>query len=145
MTDIDKDDVSRGLGGFGEIGLGDTVTESDGGCVVDQSKGVKTSNLSGIVKSSSLNVSVPTWNGDNDIRDGLLELCLGGISQFAEVGSGDLGEGKGRWLAKVLNLRCQLATLHFSLFLTYLDSDLSVDINELGVDELLLKLCDLWV
>jgi hypothetical protein len=104
VPDIDKDDVSRRLGVLGQVGFGDSVTESDGGGVVDQSEGVQSGNLGSVVQGSSLDIGVPSGNGDNDVGNGLLELVLGDIPQLAEVGGGDLSEREGRRLSKVVDL-----------------------------------------
>jgi len=104
VTDIDETDMTGSLGGLGQVGLGDTVTEGDGGGVVDQTEGVEAGNLGSIVKRSSLNVSVPTWNGNNNVGDSLLELDSGGIPQFTEVGGDELGVRESGRLAKVVDL-----------------------------------------
>jgi hypothetical protein len=104
MTDVDEADMSRSFGSLGEIALGDSVTESDSGSVVDETKGVESGNTSGIEESTSLDVSVPSGNGNDDVGNGLLELGGGNVTEFAEVGGNELSEGEGRWLAKVVDL-----------------------------------------
>jgi hypothetical protein len=104
VTDIDKADVTLGVRRLGEIRLGDTVAEGDGGGVVDETEGVETGNVGGVNEGAALNVGVPSGDGDDDVRDGLLELCSGNVSQAAEVGSDELGKGEGVGLAKVVDL-----------------------------------------
>ena len=74
VSDIDETDVSRRLGVLGEIGFGDSVTESDGGGVVDESERVQASNSSGVGNSSSLDIGVVSRDGNDDIGNGLLQL-----------------------------------------------------------------------
>jgi hypothetical protein len=74
VSDIDEADVSGSLGVLGQISLGDTVTESDGGGVVNESERVQAGDSSSVGNSSSLNIGVVSGDSDNDIRDSLLEL-----------------------------------------------------------------------
>lgn len=104
VSDVDKDDVSGLLGRLGQVSLGDSVAKRDSSGVVDQSEGVETGNLGGVVQRSSLDVGVPSRNGDDDVGDGLLELSLGGVLQLAEVRSDELSEGELGRLAEVVNL-----------------------------------------
>lgn len=104
VTDVDKADVTLSVRRLGEIRLGDTVAEGDGGGVVDETKGVEAGNVGGVNEGAALNVGVPSGDGDDDVRDGLLELCSGNVSQAAEVGSDELCKGEGVGLAKVVDL-----------------------------------------
>jgi hypothetical protein len=95
--------------------------------VVDQSQSVQTSDLGGVQKRSSLSVGEPTGDGDNDVRDELVELGSGGIPQLGEVHRYELGSGEFGGLAEVLDL----------------DTDCAVDIDKFSVDELLFDFLDL--
>jgi hypothetical protein len=74
VSDINKADVSWCLGVLGQISLGDTVTESDGGRVIDQSKGVQSGDSSSVGNSSSLDIGIVSGNGDDDIGNSLLQF-----------------------------------------------------------------------
>lgn len=66
MTNVNKSDMTRVLG-FWEIGFGDTVTEGSGGGVVDDTENIEVGDRSGIKDSSTLDVSVPSRDGNDDI------------------------------------------------------------------------------
>lgn len=129
VADVDKDDVSSVLDALGEVGLGDPVSEGDGGGVVDQSETVETGNVGSVEDGTSLDVGVPTGHGDDNVGNGSLELGSGRVPQLAQVRSDQLGSVKSRRLAQVLDL----------------DTDGTVNVDQLGVDELLLVLVDLGV
>ena len=103
MADVHKGDVPWVLG-FGKVGLGDTVAERNGGGVVDETEDVKVGDLSGIEESSSLDVSVPSRDGDNDIADTVFELVSGNVSKLAKVSTDELGSREGFLFAEVCNL-----------------------------------------
>ena len=129
VTNVDKDDVLGVLDTLGEIGLGDSVSESDGGGIVDQPERVETGNVGGVEDGSSLNVGVPTGNGDDDVGDGSLELGRSSVPQLSEVRSNQLSGVENSGITEVLDL----------------DTDGTVGIDEFGVDEFLLVLADLGI
>src|ERR1700733_4271645 len=84
MTDVNKGDVPRVIG-IGEIGFGDTVSQCDSGCVIDETECVQTGDGSGIKHSPPLDVCVPSGNGDDNVGDTGLQFHRGNISDFAQV------------------------------------------------------------
>lgn len=110
MTNVDKADVSRCLGCLGQISLCDSVAESNGGGVVDESEGVQAGNSSGVEESTSLDVGVVSWDSDNDVRNGLLELDSSDITELAEVSRDELGEGESCGFPKVVDLTVRHGT-----------------------------------
>lgn len=104
MADVDETDVSRGLGGFRQVGLGDSVAEGDGGGVIDQTQRVEAGDGSGVSDGSSLDICVVPGNSDDDVGNSLLELGGSGITKLAKVGSEQLRERERRGLAKVVDL-----------------------------------------
>jgi len=88
----------------GEIRLGDSVTESDGGEIVDESKRVKSGDRGGVEHGSSLVVGVPSGDSDNDVRDGLGELESGLVSKSSEEHGDELGSREDGGLSEVLDL-----------------------------------------
>ena len=51
-----------------------------------------------------MDVSIPSWDSDDDIRDGLFELGRGDITEFAEVRGDELGEREGAGFTEVAYL-----------------------------------------
>ena len=81
---VDEGDVF-GAVGFGEVGFGDTVAESGGGGVVDESEDVEARDRGGIVDRASLNVREPAGNGDDDIRNAGFEFCAGCVADATKI------------------------------------------------------------
>ena len=104
MSNIDKGDVAGGLINGGKVGLGDSISESGSGDVVDESERVQSSDFGGIHDGSSLDFGVPNWNGDNDIVDGPLELLRGGVTKLSKEHRVELSRRENGRLAEVLHL-----------------------------------------
>ena len=103
VTNIDENDVT-GVLSLRKIRFGDTPSEGNSGSVIDEAEDVKVGDLSGIEESSSLDVSVPSGDGDNDIADTVFELVSGNVSKLAKVSTDELGSGEGFLFAEVCNL-----------------------------------------
>ena len=103
MTNIDENDVT-GVLSLRKIRFGDTPSEGNSGSVIDEAEDVKVGDLSGIEESSSLNVSVPSGDGDNDIADTVFELVSSDVSKLAKVSTDELGSGEGFLFDEVCNL-----------------------------------------
>ncbi len=106
VADIDKADVARLVGRGRQVRLGDAVPERDGGRVVDEAERVQAGDLRSVEQRAALVVGVPPRYGNDDVRDGLLELGRGRVPQLREVGRDELrGREDGR-LAEILDLGC---------------------------------------
>ena len=84
VSDVDEDNMARILG-FRKISLGDTVAKGDGSGIVDQTERVETGNGSSVKDSPSLDIGVPSRNGDDDIGNVVLELVRGDFAKLAQV------------------------------------------------------------
>lgn len=129
VTDVNKDDVAGLLGVLGKVGLGDTVAKGDSGGVVDEAEGVEASDLSGVKERAALDVGVPSGDSNDNVRNVLLELDGGSVTELGEVSTNQLGVRLLSLLAKVVDA----------------DTGLASNVDELGVDKLLLKLGNLGV
>ena len=167
VSDVDEHDVLGRFRSGGEIRLGDSVTESDGGEVVDESERVESGDGGGVEHGSSLVVGVPSGDSDNDVRDGLGKLESGLVSKSSEEHGDELGSREDGGLSEVVDLgdektkkrrRKRESVLmklerteekvggkeRWAERRTHLDSNASVDIDELAVEELALDLLDLY-
>ncbi len=68
VTNVAEDDVAWVVG-LGEVSLGDTVTESSGGGVVEKTERVEAGDLGGIEISTALSIGEPERSGEDDIAD----------------------------------------------------------------------------
>lgn len=127
VANVDEADVAGLV--LGEIGLGDTVTESSGGGVVDETEDVQAGDFGGIEDGAALDIGEPGGNGDNAVRDGGLGLGGSDLSHLGEVHGEDLDGGEGDLLSLVVDL----------------DGELTVDVDEGGSHVLLLDLLNLLV
>ena len=129
VANVAEDDVARVVG-LGEVGLGDAVTESGGGSVVEEAERVEAGNLGGVEVGASLGVGEPERGGEDDVADtGTTELLGGGVTQLAEVHGEELGSGE-----DVL-LTCEAD----------LDTDLTLCVDELGIDKVVFDVLHLGV
>lgn len=48
MADVNENNVSGSLGALGQVSLGDTVTKSNSGVVVDESESIETGDVGGV-------------------------------------------------------------------------------------------------
>lgn len=104
VADVNENDVSRSLGALGQVSLGDTVTKSNSGGVVDEPKSIETGDVGSVEQSTSLDVGEPSGNGDNNVGNGLLQLSGSGVSDLAKVGGNELSEREVGGLAKIVDL-----------------------------------------
>ena len=144
VSDIDKGDVTR-VFGLRQIALGDTVAESSGGGVVDQTEDVEVGDGSGIDQRAALDIGVPPRDGNHDIGDVCLELIRCDIAQFAQVHRSQLGRREFLFLAPIVHLKLWLDFAQQGKFATRLNANSSIDINQLRIDEFLLELWNLRV
>lgn len=124
VTNVDEDDAAGLLLRTGEVQLGDTVSESGGGSVVNQAEDVETSNVTSIDHSAALDIGEPSGHTDGDIRDGKTELLGGDVLDLGQVHGNQLGCCELLLLTEVVNL----------------DTGHSVDITDVGSVVLLLEL-----
>ena len=73
MTNIDKDDVTR-VFRFRKVGFGDAISKRCSCGIVDEAKNVEVSDRGGIDDGSTLYISKPSRNGDNNICNTGFEL-----------------------------------------------------------------------
>lgn len=124
VTDVDENHTAGLLLGTGQVELGDTVTQSGSGGVVNKTEDVETGDLTSVNHSAALNIAEPGGNGDSDIGDGELELLGGDILDLGQVHGHQLGGSELLLLAEVVNL----------------NTSQSIDIADVGGVELLLDL-----
>ena len=103
MANVDKTDMAGVLGALWQF-LCDSVSECNGGSLVDQTERVQADHLSSIQNCSTLDIGVPSWNGNDHIRDSLFEFVGGDIPEFAEIGGDELGVGKCSGFPEVVDL-----------------------------------------
>jgi len=103
VANVDEDDMFWVIS-FGEIGFGDSVTQSGSGGVVDETKDIHASDASGVDNSPSLDICVPDRDRQNDVRDADFELFGGDVPEFSQVSTDELGSGELLGLAEVFNL-----------------------------------------
>lgn len=124
VTNVDEDNTAGLLLGTGKVELGDTVTQSGSGGVVDQAEDVETGDLTGVDHGTALNIAEPGGNADGDIGDGELEFLGGDILDLGQVHGNQLGRSELLLLAEVVDL----------------NTSQSIDIADGGGVELLLDL-----
>jgi len=103
-TDVNEDDTAGLLIGAGQVQLGDTVTQSSGGGVVDETESVETSNVSRIDHGPTLDIGEPGGNADGYIGDGQLELLGGDVLDLSQVHGNQLSRCELLLLAEVADL-----------------------------------------
>ena len=69
MASIDKGDVTRGGVGIGKVGLCDAVTECGSGCIMDDAENIQVCDSGGVDDGTTLEIGVPSWDGDDDVRN----------------------------------------------------------------------------
>lgn len=109
VTDVNDHDPSGLLVGVRKVELGDTVTKSGGGGVVDQSEHLEASDLTGIEHSPTLSIGEPGGNAEGDIRDGKSQLLGGDVSDLGQVHGNQLEAGELLLLAQVADFSTGLA------------------------------------
>lgn len=149
VADVDKGDMAR-VFGLRKVGLGDSVSESSGSGVVDEAEDVEVGDGSSIEEGASLDVGVPSRDGDHDVAHADLELSRSDVSQLSEIHADDLGIRELVGFVEVPDLDRRTTLIrrgygHDGVSGTHLDTDGSININELRVDEFLFKLEDLLV
>jgi len=103
MASVDKGDVTRGIWVW-KVRLCDAVTESGSGSIVDDAEDVEICDCGGIDDGATLEIGVPTWDGDDDIGDVCFELVGGDVTDLAEVGGDELGEGEDGLMTEISDL-----------------------------------------
>jgi len=103
MTGVDKGDVTRGIWVW-KVRLCDAVTESGSGGIVDDAEDIEICDCGGIDDGATLEIGVPTWDGDDDIGDVCFEFVGGDITDLAEVGGDELGEGEDGVVTEISDL-----------------------------------------
>jgi hypothetical protein len=103
-TDVDEDDAAGLLVGAGQVQLGDTVAESGGSGVVNETESIETSNVSRIDHGPTLDIGEPGGNADGDIGDRQLELLGGDVLDLGQIHGNQLGRREFLLLAKVVDL-----------------------------------------
>jgi len=103
MASVDKGDVTRGIWVW-KVRLCDAVTESGSGGIVDDAEDVEICDCGGIDDGATLEIGVPTWDGDDDIGDVCFELVGGDVTDLAEVGGDELGEGEDGLMTEISDL-----------------------------------------
>lgn len=104
VTNVDEDNTAGLLLGTGQVKLGDTVTQSGSGGVVDQTEDVETSDLTGVNHGTALNIGEPGGNTDGDIGDGEFEFLGGNVLDLGQVHGNQLGCSELLLLAEVVDL-----------------------------------------
>lgn len=112
VADVNENNVSRCLGALGQVSLGDTVTESNSGAVVDESERIEPGNVGGVEQSTSLDVGEPPGNRNNNVGNGLFELSGSSVPELAKVGGNELSEREVGGLAKVVNLGSLIVSIN---------------------------------
>ncbi|RUS21102.1 hypothetical protein BC937DRAFT_93638 [Endogone sp. FLAS-F59071] len=102
VADIAEDDMARFF--LGKVGLGDAVTEGSGGSIVDEAEGIQTRDLSGVENRAALDVSEPTGNRDDHIRDRDLDFVLSDLLELGKVHGQQLHVREFGLLAEVFDL-----------------------------------------
>jgi NAD-specific glutamate dehydrogenase len=122
VTNVNEDHAAGLLLGARQVELGDTVTKSGSGGVVDKTQSIEAGNISGINHGTALHIGEPSGNADRDIGDRQLELLGGDILDLGEVHGHQLGRRELLLLALVADL----------------DTSQSIDVTKTGTVELLL-------
>lgn len=104
MACVDKGNMTRGVWVW-KVGLCDAVSESGSGGVVDDAEDVEICDGGGIDDGAALEIGVPAWDGDDDIGDVCFEFVGGDVTDLAEVGGDELGEGEDGLMAEISDLR----------------------------------------
>lgn len=128
VTDIDESNSSWLLVWEWEISLCDSVAEGSSGGVVDESEELETGDIRSIDHGASLLVGEPVWHGNDNIGDWGLELSSGGGFYLGQEHSNKLCGRELFLLSKISDL----------------STNLTVDLQQVGGDELLLNV-ELWV
>lgn len=123
VADIDKGDSPGLLLGAGKVEFCDAPAESGSGGVVDEAEGTEAGNLGGIQDAPALLVGEPGGDAQDELLDGDLDLSLGGLLDLAHEHGDELCGGKLALLAEVGDL----------------GTDLTIDVDQGGGDELLLN------
>lgn len=73
MASVDKGDVTRGIRVW-KVRLCDAVTKSGSGSIADDAEDVEICDCGGIDDSATLEIGIPTWDGNDDIGDVCFDL-----------------------------------------------------------------------
>lgn len=111
VSNVDEGDPPGLLVGAGEVELGDTPAEGSRGGLVDQTQDLDASNLGGVEDAPPLCVGVPSGAGKDQVVDGQLQLCGGGLLGPDEEHGDELGSGEFLLFALELDARANLAIL----------------------------------
>lgn len=128
VTNIDEYDVPWVIS-FREVGFSDSITESGGSGVVDETKDTQTGDASSVGDSPSLDICVPNWDSQNDVGDANFELFGSDVSKLAQISTDELGSGELLRLTEVF----------------YLGTDGPIDVDQSRVCEGLLNILDLRI
>ena len=123
VADIDEGDSPGLLLGGGKVEFCNTPAESGSGGVIDEAEGTEAGDLGGIHETPALLVGEPGGDAHDELLDGDLDLSLGGLLDLAQEHGNELCGGELALLAEVGNL----------------GTDLAIDVNQGGGDELLLN------
>lgn len=122
VTDVDEDYAAGLLLRARQVELGNTVTKSGSGGVVDKAQSIEAGNISGINQGTALHIGEPSGNADSDIGNWQPELIGGDILDLCEVHGHQLGRRELLLLAQVADL----------------DTSQSIDVTKVGTVEFLL-------
>lgn len=104
VSNIDEGDVLARLLDGGKVGLGDSVSQSGRGGVVDETEGVESSDFGGVDDGSSLDLGVPDRDSDDNVVDGGFELARSSVLESSEEHGVKLSRREDGGLSEVLNL-----------------------------------------
>ena len=109
VTDIDEQHAARLLLRSGQIQLGDPVTESSSGSVVNETEHVEASDFTGINHGPALDIGEPSRNTNGDVGDGLAEFLGSNIFDLGQVHGNQLSRREFLLLAHVADLNTGLS------------------------------------
>jgi len=126
--------------------LVETVSDSSGGRLVDDTEDVEASNQTGILGSLTLGIVEVCWDGDDGVVDGSTEVCLSSLTHLDQDHGRDLLGCELLDLALELDLDDWLSSLVDDLEGEVLHIGLDLCVGELATDQTLgIEDCVCWV